>query len=77
MGGSATHLTQAAEESDLPAELSNPARRALTGAGDTRLEQLTETGEAEVARLHGVGPKAIRQFNSDLRAKRLSFAGPK
>jgi hypothetical protein len=31
----------ALEQSDLPSELSQPARRALIGAGYQRLEQLT------------------------------------
>ena len=45
-------------ESDLPSVLAKPARRALAGAGFVRLEQLTTDSEAEVLRLHGMGPKA-------------------
>jgi hypothetical protein len=48
-----------AKATDLP-ELSAPARRALLGAGYTRLEHLTEVRESEVMRLHGMGPKAMR-----------------
>lgn len=61
-------------ESGLPAELSQPARRALTGAGYLRLEQLTEASEAEVKRLHGMGPKGIAQLRRALEARGLLFA---
>ena len=36
-------------ESDLPAELASPARRALAAAGYTHLEQLTKVTEAELS----------------------------
>ena len=62
-------------ESDLPGELSQPARRALAGAGCVRLEQVAELSEAEVRRLHGMGPKALDQLRDALRARGLSFAG--
>ncbi|OGO36321.1 MAG: DNA-binding protein [Chloroflexi bacterium RBG_16_57_11] len=61
-------------ESDLPAELAQPARRALTGAGIFRLEQLTALSEAEVRQLHGIGSKAMDQLHRALDAKGLSFA---
>jgi Helix-hairpin-helix domain len=62
------------EQSDWPERLSNPARRALHSAGYTRLEQLTQAREAELQRLHGVGPKALDQLRMALRARGLSFA---
>jgi hypothetical protein len=62
------------QESDLPQELSQPARRALIGAGYLRLEQLTEISEAEIKRLHGLGPKTITQLRRALAALGLSFA---
>jgi predicted flap endonuclease-1-like 5' DNA nuclease len=65
------------QESDLPAGLSAPAQRALAGAGIRRLEQLTKISEAEVKRLHGIGPNAIRQLRQALDAKGLSFANDK
>lgn len=61
-------------ESDLPIKLSQPARRAVIGAGYTQLEQLTKTSEAELLKLHGMGPKGIRQLRDALSAKGLSFA---
>lgn len=72
-----THRTtaqQARPEGDLPAGLAAPARRALAGAGITRLEQLTEVTEAEIKRLHGMGPKALDVLRGALAARGLSFA---
>jgi hypothetical protein len=60
--------------SDLPAELAKPARRALVGAGYVRLEQLTMVSEAEIGRLHGMGPKALEQLRRTLAARGQSFA---
>ncbi len=62
-------------ESSLPSDLSEPARRALIGAGYEQLDQLTKLSEAEVKQLHGVGPKALEQLRRALNAKGLSFAG--
>jgi hypothetical protein len=61
-------------ESDLPIELAAPARRALIGAGYFRLEQLSKVSEAEVKRLHGIGPNALKQLRRALNARGLSFA---
>jgi len=65
------------QESDLPGGLSAPARRALEGVGYVRLEQLTRVSEAEIKRLHGMGPHGIKQLRGALAAKGLSFAGGK
>ena len=65
------------QESDLPIKLSAPARRALVGAGYLRLEQLTSVSEAEIKRLHGIGPNALKQLRLALDAKGLSFADGK
>ena len=62
------------QESDLPSELSNPARRALVGAGYVRLEQFTRLSEAEVLQLHGMGPKGVDAIRRALEALGLSFA---
>lgn len=61
-------------ESDFPAKLAKPAQRALAGAGYVRLEQLTTITEIELLKLHGMGPKAIRQLRQALADKGLSFA---
>jgi hypothetical protein len=62
--------------SDFP-KLAAPAQRALSGAGYTRLEQLTKVSEAEIKQLHGIGPNALDQLRGALKAKGLSFAGEK
>lgn len=64
----------AQQEIDLPVELAAPARRALVGAGYLRLEQLSRVSEAEIKRLHGIGPNALKQHRRALAAKGLSFA---
>jgi DNA-directed RNA polymerase alpha subunit len=61
------------QESDLP-KISKPATRNLTNAGFTRLEQFTKVTEADILKLHGVGPKAVRILNEALKEKGLSFA---
>ncbi len=65
---------QTEQESDLPTEIGRPARGALLAAGYSRLEQLTEIGEAELKQLHGVGPKAIDLLRRALAARGLAFA---
>jgi hypothetical protein len=69
---------QAADQSksDWPAGVAKPAQRALAGAGLVRIEQLTSVSEAELKKLHGMGPKALDQLRRALEAKGLSFADP-
>ncbi|MFL5760962.1 MAG: helix-hairpin-helix domain-containing protein [Thermomicrobiales bacterium] len=43
-----------------PKGVSQPAIRALAGAGIGRLEDLAGLSEAELLKLHGMGPKAVR-----------------
>jgi hypothetical protein len=62
------------EHGNLPSGLSKPAQRALAAAGYTSLEQLTQVSEADLGRLHGIGPKAIEQLRQALAADGLSFA---
>ena len=61
-------------ESDLPAGLAKPAQRALAGAGYVRLAQLAKLRQADLMRLHGMGPKALDQIRRALAAKGLAFA---
>ncbi len=61
-------------DSDFPAGLSAPARRAIEGAGIVRMEQLTTRTEAEVKKLHGMGPNAMEKIRRALAAQGLSFA---
>ena len=53
-------------EGDLPAGLSQPAQRALAGAGISQLQQLSSFRESEIKQLHGIGPKAIRHLRQAL-----------
>jgi DNA-directed RNA polymerase alpha subunit len=64
-------------DSDFPAGLSNPARRTLTQAGYSRLEQLTDLSEDQLKQLHGVGQKVIDLLRRALAANGLSFADGK
>jgi hypothetical protein len=60
-------------ESNFP-PLGKPAQRALAGAGYLRLEQLTKISEADVLRLHGMGPKALDRLRRALAARGQRFA---
>jgi hypothetical protein len=62
------------QESDFPAKLSMPARRALLGAGYTRLEQLAGTTEGKLKQLHGMGPRGVDQLRNELALRGLRFA---
>jgi hypothetical protein len=64
------------QPTDWPPGLAAPARRALLGAGYTRLDQLAGVSEAELLRLHGMGPKALDQLRRALAARGLAFADP-
>ena len=57
-----------------PSGVAAPAQRALASAGFTSLEQLTDIREADLAKLHGMGPKALGILKEALAAKGLSFA---
>jgi len=61
------------QPSDLP-KIGAPATRALALAGYTQLAQLTQVRAAELLKLHGVGPKAIRILRETLATKGLAFA---
>lgn len=62
--------------SDLP-KLAQPAQRALTSAGITKIEQLTKLTEAELLQLHGMGKNAISTLREALSARGLSFRNGK
>jgi uncharacterized protein YdhG (YjbR/CyaY superfamily) len=61
-------------KSDFPREIGNPARNALEHAGYSKLRQLTKVTEAELLKLHGMGPKALRILREALKARGLAFA---
>ncbi|MFN8487719.1 MAG: hypothetical protein U0350_09020 [Caldilineaceae bacterium] len=58
---------------DLP-KTSAPAQRALDSAGIATLAQLSTFKQSEIAKLHGMGPKAIGILRQALAAKGLAFA---
>ena len=59
--------------SNLP-KISAPATRALHAAGYTELAQLNGVSESQLAKLHGVGPKALRILRAALEAEGMAFA---
>jgi hypothetical protein len=60
---------------EYPQRLGRTARRALALDGYTRYDQLTGVTAAELLRIHGVGPKAIRILGEELAERGLAFAG--
>lgn len=62
------------QASDFPSGLSQPALRALANAGYSQLDQLTKVTESDLGKLHGMGPKALRQLREALAEQGLSFA---
>jgi hypothetical protein len=63
----------ATPEPGLPRNIGAPATRALTAAGYTELGQLAGVPAAELGKLHGVGPKALRLLQEALRAQGMSL----
>jgi hypothetical protein len=59
---------------DLPRGLAQPARRALLGAGYTRLEQLATARASDLRQLHGMGPRALAVLRQALAERGLAFA---
>jgi hypothetical protein len=62
-------------QNDLPPGLGAPARRALVGAGYERLEQLAGADRADLLKLHGFGPRAIRVLDEALAQRGLGLGG--
>jgi len=54
-------------------KLSAPARRALSGAGYTHLDQLAEVSESNLRKLHGMGPTTVAALRAALEERGLSF----
>ncbi|TND01812.1 MAG: hypothetical protein FD123_4188 [Bacteroidetes bacterium] len=53
--------------------LSAPARRALENKGIATLKQLAACSEAEILKLHGMGPASLPKLHSALKGEGLSF----
>ena len=60
---------------DFPAGIPKPALRALENAGYENLDQLAKVTKKDLAKLHGMGPKAIRILHEALSSKGKSFVG--
>ncbi|MDP2712055.1 MAG: hypothetical protein Q8O56_12625 [Solirubrobacteraceae bacterium] len=60
-------------QTNLTPRIGKVARRELALNGYTRYEQLTNVTTAELLRIHGVGPKAIRILEEELAARGLAF----
>lgn len=60
-------------QSDLP-KLAAPAQRALASAGITRLSDLRQFTEAEIANLHGIGPNALKALKEAMAKNKILFA---
>ncbi len=71
--GSAKKGQQAMKANDFPQGVSQPATRALIGAGYTKLAQLDGVTEKDLLALHGVGPKTIQVLREEMKAKGLEM----
>ncbi len=60
------------DETGFP-KLAAPARRALSAAGYTRLDQLARLSESDLMKLHGMGATAIAALREALDERGLSF----
>lgn len=60
-------------DTGLPGNIGAPATRALTAAGYTRLGQLKDVPAAELKKLHGVGPKALKLLAEALERHGMSL----
>jgi predicted flap endonuclease-1-like 5' DNA nuclease len=58
---------------DFPEGIGAPATRALTSAGYSELGQLANVPAAELKKLHGVGPKALRLLREALEHQGMSL----
>ena len=63
----------AASLDELP-KIGAPATRALNNAGYTSLRQLAGIPRADLAKLHGMGPKALRIIEDNLAKQGLRLS---
>jgi hypothetical protein len=56
-----------------PSGVAKPAQRALASAGFTSIDQLTSARRADLAALHGMGPKALGILDAALKKRGKSF----
>lgn len=65
--------TDDAMATEYPDRMGKVSRRELAANGFTRFDQLTTVTPRELLAIHGVGPKAIRILDEELRERGLSF----
>ena len=58
----------------LPGNIGAPATRALIDAGYTELRQLANVPAADLRKLHGIGPKALRLLQEALEQRGMSLS---
>ncbi|MEO8030743.1 MAG: DNA-binding protein [Gemmatimonadota bacterium] len=54
---------------DFPPGVAAPARRALASVGITRVADAAKYSEAQLAQLHGMGPKALGILKLELKRR--------
>jgi hypothetical protein len=64
------------DKTDLPKGIGAPATRALIAAGYTSIDQLAGVPVADLAALHGVGPKALKIIEVALAQRRTAPGSP-
>ncbi len=57
----------------LLSKLGAPARRALENKGITTVQQLSQFNEADILKLHGMGPGSLPKLREALKTEGLSF----
>ena len=67
----AANVQTTAIKDNFPKGVAQPALRALVGAGYKTLDDLTKVKEADLAKLHGMGPKAIGLIKAALKKRGL------
>jgi predicted flap endonuclease-1-like 5' DNA nuclease len=65
----ATHPNKAA----FPSGVGGPALRALSSAGIRSMDDVAQWTEADLAKLHGMGPKALAALRAALETSGRSF----
>jgi predicted flap endonuclease-1-like 5' DNA nuclease len=67
-------MASVTSETGFPKGIGAPATRALHGAGYTDLRQIAGVPAAELKRLHGMGPKALRVLQEALEQQGLTLS---
>ncbi len=62
-----------AADKKLPEGMGSPALQALAAAGIETLEDLTKISEAELMKLHGMGPIALGVLRESMKSNGLCF----